>query len=151
MNKRITFGLTILLSVVTQAVMIVVLSVGVKGFAINTSISTIYALGILLGLITAYFVVLKLFKKLDVFNRLPIDVPSKNLLLIGGLLVLIPSIMQVFSLTIPGGGVAFATSQITSPFRTIGYVFLLVGTAKLLLAMKPHASYKYKTSNTENV
>lgn len=70
-------------------------------------------------------------------SRLPKEIPGKNLILIGFILIVLYLVPRLFASTIPGGGPAYVVSIFGLLFIIPADILIVVGVVKVLLAALP--------------
>lgn len=81
--------------------------------------------------------------KLELKKRIPSPLAGKYLIWIGGLLMIAPTFLRIFTSMVPGGGLSFALTSISAPFMLLGKVIFYVGMFQLILAIKPNEKFSY--------
>lgn len=112
-----------------------------KQFSPSAYISTMLLVSYLLSFIVAYVLI----RKLDLVNRLPQPLAGKWLIWVGGVIMILPGFLRIFTSMIQGGGVSFALMSVALPFVIIAKVVFYVGLFKLLLAIKPGEQYSFQS------
>lgn len=82
--------------------------------------------------------------KLNLKNRIPNPLAGQKLIWIGGLIMIAPSILRIFTSMIQGGGASFALMSVSAPFVLGGKILFYIGIFILLLAIKPSEKYSYE-------
>ena len=145
--KTTLFGLTILISIIapiTPYILRLSRLGGMYGPFWKQFPPSLYIFShLFLHLIVSFALALLLFHILDLKNRIPSPVAGGILIWIGGILLLSPMILRVFTAMIPGGGASFALMSVSAPFIAIGKIMFFAGIFFLLLAIKPSEKYSY--------
>jgi|TARA_R110001599_G_scaffold335619_3_gene552806 hypothetical protein len=81
--------------------------------------------------------------KLELKNRLPSPLAGRHLIWIGGLLLVTPTVLRIFTSMVQGGGASFVLMSIASPFILVGKILFYIGIFQLLLAIKPNEKFSY--------
>ena len=143
---KLKFGLTMFLTLILPTGYLIKLLFGgmygslFKQFPPTVYISLILVFSLLLAFIFASIFI----KKANLEQRLPTPIPGNNLLLIGGIIILLPQVLRIFTSMIQGGGASFALMSLAAPLILVAKIVLYIGIIKLLMAVKPHESYVYK-------
>ena len=110
-----------------------------KQFSPSVSISLIliikYGISFSLALLLAF--------KLKLKKRLPSPLAGKYLIWIGGLLLITPIILRIFTSMVEGGGASFALISLSTPFVLLGKVLFYIGMFQLILAIKPSEKFSH--------
>lgn len=130
---------------------------GVIGLALNYMTGGMYgptfkkfspavfvALGYFVSFGIPLIVALIFAKKTNLKNRLPDPIPGRGEFILGGLIILVPQAVHIFTASVPGGGASFALFAMAGPVIAIGKVLIFVGAVRLLMAVKPFSGYVYK-------
>ncbi len=143
---KMKLGLTMLLSMVLPTNYLVKLLIGgMYGSFFKQFPPAVYiSFSLLLSLLVAFLVASVFISKSDLKTRLPQPIPGSNLLAIGGLVILLPQVLRIFTSMVEGGGASFALMNLAAPAILVAKLVLYVGIIKLLMAVKPHESYVYQ-------
>lgn len=143
---KLKFGLTMFLSLILPTSLVAKLLFGgmygqlFKQYPPVFYISFILALSLLIAFILASIFI----NKTNLEQRLPTPIPGINLLLIGGIIILLPQVLRIFTSMVEGGGASFALINLSAPLILIAKLVLYIGIIRLLMAVKPHESYVYE-------
>ena len=81
--------------------------------------------------------------KLKLKKRIPSPLAGRYLIWIGGLLLIAPTILRIFTSMIEGGGASFVLISLSAPFVLIGKILFYIGIFQLILAIKPSEKFSY--------
>ena len=110
-----------------------------KQFSPTAYIATVQLVQIGLSFLISIFLV----KHFDFRKRIPSPVAGKGLIWVGGLLLLAPGVLRIFTSMIQGGGTSFVMMSIAAPVVLVAKALFFIGVIMLLLAIKPNAKYSY--------
>ena len=145
--KTTIFALAILISIAIPMATLLFKLFGIDGmygtfwkqFSPTAYIATVQLVQITISLLISIFLV----KRYSFSKRIPSPVAGKFLIWIGGLLLIAPGILRIFTSMIPGGGASFAMMSLAAPVVLVAKPLFYIGVVLLLLAIKPHAKYSY--------
>ena len=81
--------------------------------------------------------------KLKLKNRLPSPLAGRHLIWIGGLLLVTPTILRIFTSMVQGGGASFVLMSLAAPFFPVFKILFYIGMFQLMLAIKPSEKIAY--------
>ena len=143
---QLKFGLTIFLStIIPTTYLIKLLLGGMYGSIFRQFPPAVYiTTTLIISLLVAFIFASVFINKTDLANRLPMPIPGQGFLLSGGILILTPQVLRIFTSMVEGGGASFTLVSLAAPFLLLAKVLLYIGVIKLLMAVKPHESYVYQ-------
>lgn len=136
----ITLGITVLLAKLFPfgSQLLGMLLGGMYGaFFAKGSPAWFHAAMLLANYIPAAVVAVIFVRQAQLKSRLPKEIPGKNPILIGLILIVLYLVPRLFASTIPGGGPAYAVSMFGPFFIIPADILIVVGVAKALLAALP--------------
>ena len=143
---KLKLGITILLSILLPISYFSRMLLGsmYSSFFKGYPPSLFIALLLVINLSIAFLLASIFINKTNLTNRLPLEMPGLNFLFFGGLMILLPEVLRVFTSMVEGGGASFTLMQFAAPLVVIAKLAMYFGIIKLLMSVKPHESYVYK-------
>lgn len=143
---KLKFGMTMfLMLVIPTGYLTNLLLGGMYGSIFKQYPPSVYiALNLALTLIIPYILASIFITKTDLYNRLPKTIPGLNLLVTGGIIILLPQVLRIFTSMVEGGGVSFVLMSLAAPLVLVAKIIVYIGLIKLLMSVKPHESYVYQ-------
>jgi|GEM_PF-1294789 len=147
--KTIIFGLTVLIGSVSGIPSFILSKIGLesihtgmlgqlsKPLAVAISFFSIYgvAFGMAIGIISL----------LKLKGRIPNSVVANYVINISAAIIILPSVLQILTSSVPGGGVTFAMAMLLWPLLLVSKYALILGFLYLLVEIKPSGKYTYET------
>jgi hypothetical protein len=143
---KLKFGLTMsLMLVIPTGYLTKMLLGGMYGSLFKQYPPSFYiSISLIISLLVPYILASIFIAKTDLYTRLPKHHPGLNLMMAGGLALILPSVLRIFTSMIPGGGVSLLFMVYAAPLIPGAKLLLFIGSIRVLMSVKPHESYEYK-------
>jgi hypothetical protein len=110
--------------------------------------SVFVALTYLFSLGIPLFVAIIFAKQTNLKKRLPDPIPGRGEFILGGLIVLVPQALHIYTSSVQGGGVTFALFSFAGPIIALGKILIFIGAIRLFMAVKPSSEYVYQEAQS---
>ncbi|SDZ94344.1 hypothetical protein SAMN05660420_00822 [Desulfuromusa kysingii] len=145
--KTTIFALTVLISVLVPITPVILKLLGLGGmygkfwgqFPPSLYIASVQIFHFGISLLLALLII----NRLNLRTRIPSPIAGKQLIWIGGLLLITPGFLRIFTSMIEGGGASFALMSVAAPIVRIAKPLFFIGVFFLLLAIKPSKKYSF--------
>jgi hypothetical protein len=148
--KRIILGLTFFFSFllpIKGAGILQKLTGGLHGSIFKDIPHPVYfSLQMLATYLIPFIFTLLFCKYINLKHRLPTSPPSKNIFIVGAIIIVIPQLLRLWTSTIQGGGASFALMSYAAPFILFAKLLIFIGAIRLFMSIKPSEKYEF----TEN-